>query len=187
MQVLVDDISGTPVNALPVQLPEAQYTTELFHKRTYWGEPFGSSSSEKIPGAGSPRSFQLIIRLTTPVFLLRLSLFPGSHVSVKSSKLCHITIEVLDSWLTTRFPVSSSTATVELEDVFLILVDQIGDLDWLTRRARFPSSEMIRFDETGSDTGFSLLATHTIVCPGILLYQIPMYQLPFDPCNIEER
>jgi hypothetical protein len=41
--------------------------------------------------------------------------------------------------------------------------------------------EMIRFDDTGSETGFSLLATHTTVCPGILLYQIPMYHLPFDP------
>ncbi|BAS75652.1 Os01g0890250 [Oryza sativa Japonica Group] len=83
---------------------------------------------ENIPGAGSARSFQEIIRLITPVFLFRLSLLPGSHVSVKSSKLCHNTSDVLDSCLTTRFPLSRSTATGELAIVlFTILVDHTGD------------------------------------------------------------
>lgn len=137
---------------------------------------------ENTPGAGSPWSFQETIRLITPVFLLRLSLLPGSHVSVKSSKLCHSTVELVESCLTTRFPEFSSTTFVErVAMLFLILVDQIGDLEWLAKRTRFPSSEMVRFDETGSETDFPLLATHTIVCVGILLYQMPMYHLSFDP------
>jgi hypothetical protein len=57
----------------------------------------------------------------------------------------------------------------------------MGDFEWLTRRTKSPSSEMVRLDETGSEIGFSLFATHTIVCSGILLYQMPMYHLPFDP------
>jgi len=137
---------------------------------------------ENNPGAGSPRSFQETIRLIAPVFLLRLSLFPGSHVSVKLSKLCHSTLALLEPCLSTRLPVLFSTAIVELIDVlFLISVDHIGDLEWLAKRTRFPSSEMIRFDEAGSEIGFPLLATHTIVCVGILLYQMPMYHLSFDP------
>ena len=136
---------------------------------------------ENIPCAGSPRSFQEIIRLMMPVFLLRLSLFPGSHVSVKSSKLCHNTAEVLASCRTTRFPLPRSTTTVELAAVlFLILVDQRGDLEWFSRRTKLPSSETVRLDRSGSETGFSLFATHTIVCSGILLYQMPMYHLPLD-------
>jgi len=103
-------------------------------------------------------------------------------VSVKSSKLCHNTAEVLDSCLTKRFPLLRSTATVELTAVlFVILADQMGDFEWLTRRTKLPSSEMVRLDETGSETGFSLFATHTVFCSGILLYQMPMYHLPFDP------
>lgn len=137
---------------------------------------------ENSPGAGSPRSFQETIRLITPVFLLRLSLLPGSHVSVKSSKLCHSTVELVESCVTIRFPELCSTTFVELFAMFfLILVDQIGDLEWFAKRTRFPSPEMIRFDETGSETDFPLLATHTIVCVGILLYQMPMYHLSFDP------
>jgi len=137
---------------------------------------------ENSPGAGSPRFFQETIRLTAPVFLLRLSLFPGSHVSVKSLKLCHSTVELLEPCLSTRLPVLFSTAIVELIDVlFLISVDHIGDLEWLAKRTRFPSSEIIRFYEAGSEISFPLLATHTIVCVGILLYQMPMYHLSFDP------
>jgi hypothetical protein len=64
--------------------------------------------------------------------------------------------------------------------LFLILVDQRGDLEWLTRRTKLPSSEMVILDETGSETGFCLFATHTIVCSGILLYQMPMYHSPLD-------
>ena len=101
---------------------------------------------------------------------------------MKSSKLCHNTEEVLDSCLTKRFPLLRSTATVELTAVlFVILADQMGDFEWLTRRTKLPSSEMVRLDETGSETGFSLFATHTVFCSGILLYQMPMYHLPFDP------
>ena len=100
---------------------------------------------------------------------------------MKSSKLCHNTAEVLDSCLTKRFPLLRSTATVELTAVLLIFVDQMGDFEWLTRRTKLPSSEIVRLDETGSETGFYLFATHTIVCSGILLYQMPMYHLPLDP------
>jgi hypothetical protein len=83
---------------------------------------------------------------------------------VKSSKLCHNIVELLESCLTTRFPKLYSTTIVELTVVlFLIFVDHIGDLEWLAKRTRFPSSEMIKFDETGSEACFPLLATHTIV------------------------
>ena len=179
---LVVDNSGMPGNALPVQLPLVQYAIELFHWSRVWGEPFGSNWQENIPGAGSPWSFQEIIRLVLPVLLLRPSLLPGRNVSMKSSKLCHSTWEVLDAFLTMRFPESRSTATVDLAEVLLlILVDHTWDSERFVRRTIFPLSEIVSFDEAGSRSGFSLLATHTEICPGILLYQIPMYHLPSDP------
>jgi hypothetical protein len=55
-----------------------------------------------------------------------------------------------------------------------------GDLEWFSRRTKLPSSETVRLDRNGSETGFSLFATHTIVCSGILLYQMPMYHLLLD-------
>ncbi|BAS75649.1 Os01g0890050 [Oryza sativa Japonica Group] len=53
--------------------------------------------------------------------------------------------------LITRFPVSRSTATVELVAVlFVILLDHTGILRCFTRRTRFPSAEMVRFDDARS-------------------------------------
>ncbi|TYG80588.1 hypothetical protein ES288_D02G228900v1 [Gossypium darwinii] len=71
-----------------------------------------------------------------------------------------------------RFPVSSRTATTEVELLELILVDQIGNWDSLNK-PKLPS-DTFSSEEYISRTGISLFATQTGVCSETL----PPYHMP---------
>jgi hypothetical protein len=76
----------------------------------------------------------------------------------------------------TRLPVSRRRPTVAMPVVVVTLVDQAGDLAvWPSWRTRLPSGDTESSEDDGSETGAFRLATHTVVCFGIWLYQMPMY------------
>ena len=79
---------------------------------------------------------------------------------------------MFDPFLTTRFPVSRSTATVESEVDGVELVDQTRILE-LLRRTSLPSSEILNSAEEVLVMGVALFATQITVWTGILLYQMP--------------
>uniref|UniRef100_A0A8R7PL87 Uncharacterized protein n=1 Tax=Triticum urartu TaxID=4572 RepID=A0A8R7PL87_TRIUA len=74
----------------------------------------------------------------------------------------------------TRFPLSRRVATVLLL-VVLTLVDQTVVARWWT--ARLPSRESTSLHVVRLATGFSALATHTVVNLGTVWIQIPRYHL----------
>ena len=130
----------------------------------------------------------------TPVALSRLSFAPGSHVSPMWSKLCHSTSETFDAGASTRLPVSRRTATTlallvafRLLAPVVALVDQTGVPDGRSSRTRSPSGAMVSREAAGSETGLSRLATQTGVRAAMLLYQMPMYELPATPPSAEDR
>ncbi|GER43141.1 BEL1-like homeodomain 1 [Striga asiatica] len=148
----------------PFQGPLNQYGSVLFHRMMYWLS-FGSSSSEKSPGAGSSAFFQEVRCCFCPVILLKASLPPGSHVSVGKSKLCHKGCSIdefdPDPSVRTKFPLSRRTAVAadRFKPVWFRPVDQATEREPLNR-TRFPS-EIASRAELRSWIGASRLATQT--------------------------
>ncbi|CAA7394643.1 unnamed protein product [Spirodela intermedia] len=82
------------------------------------------------------------------------------QLSVGWSKLCQKTFPESSPSLRIRLPVFRSSATVELEDMEVALVDQTGCLA-SSRRTRLPSPEMESSEAAALRSGAALLATHT--------------------------
>jgi hypothetical protein len=66
------------------------------------------------------KEYELIVSVAfLPVILLNPRYPPGSSTVDGQSKLCQITMELFSLSLTTRFPLSRSTATAEIEAVMM--------------------------------------------------------------------
>ena len=83
---------------------------------------------------------------------------------------------VLDVGANTKLPVSRMIPAVELEIFVVMLVVQIGD-PRRSSKTMLPSSDIVSFDEFGSEIGLTRLAIHTGVCFETLLYQMARYHL----------
>ena len=83
---------------------------------------------------------------------------------------------VLDAGASTKLPVSRMTPTVELEIFLVMLVAHIGD-SRRSSKTMLPSSDIVSFDEFGSEIGLPRLAIQIGVCFEILLYQMARYHL----------
>ncbi|KAK1261155.1 hypothetical protein QJS04_geneDACA021962 [Acorus gramineus] len=118
---------------------------------------------------GSSGLFHEVMKTFSPVGRFRPNLPPGSQQLVGWSKLCQIT----SSPCKMRFPLSRSSATVELEVVEVMLVDQTGFFEPL-RRTRLWVFESFSSDDGELEMGVSLLATQTTVLGVALVYQMPM-------------
>ena len=159
-----------------LQVPLVQYCLVLFHCMKYWLVPFGSNNKEYIPSAGSAKLFQEINLWLIPVVLLRPNLPPGNHVSVGLSILCHNTLDVFDTYLNMRFPLSFNTASVWFNGIIPVtLVDHTLVLNPLSK-TKLPSEPMVSWEVVGLVSGAFRLAMKTDVCREMVLYQMDMYQ-----------
>ncbi|KAF9670884.1 hypothetical protein SADUNF_Sadunf13G0115500 [Salix dunnii] len=124
------------------------------------------SSREKRPGEGLSLLLDEMRSVFLLVILFNAILAPGSHVSAGKSKDCQSgDTDELDPSIKTRFPLSRSTASTELDQLELKFVDQIGILDSLKRTKSPP--EILSSEENLSETGVSLFATQTMELPGL--------------------
>lgn len=155
----------------PFHGPDLQYGLLPF-QMTASGILRTSKAKEKLPVDGSEAVFHEVNSTFSVVLLLEMSFMGGKNELEGCLKLSHMTNPEAGS-SKTRLPESRIRAVV-------LAVGEVTFEDQRTvwfpfETTRFPSLEIVKIPEE-SWRGLFAFATHTMVCKGIWLYQIPTYR-----------